>query len=80
MPPHIGLAFRRFRDASMRAAPMDAGAMFPDKARQKICSVNFRPFSAYKERSEFERVPCRLNFFNSNPVLPTLILPFQFQF
>ena len=24
----------------------------------KICSVNFRPFSAYKERSEFETVPC----------------------
>ena len=32
---------------------MDAGAMFPNKAPQKICSVNFRPFSAYKERSEF---------------------------
>ncbi len=30
-----GLAFRRFRDASMRAAPMDAGAMFPNKARKK---------------------------------------------
>ena len=30
-----GLAFRRFRDASMRAAPMDAGAMFLNKAPQK---------------------------------------------
>ena len=31
-----GLAFRRFRDASMRAAPMDAGAMFPNKARKNL--------------------------------------------
>ena len=27
----------------------------------KICSVNFRPFSAYKELSEFETVPCPKN-------------------
>ena len=59
----FGLAFRRFRDASMRVAPMDArhcvapitDFRWPGK---KNCSVNFRPFSAYKERSEFETVPC----------------------
>ncbi len=30
-----GLAFRRFRDASMRVAPMDAGAIFLNKAPAK---------------------------------------------
>ena len=58
MPPHIGVAFRRFRGASMRAALMDArpcaapitDLRWPGK---KKCSVNFRPFSVGKERSEF---------------------------
>ena len=41
----------------------------------KICSVNFRPFSAYKERSEFETVPCppkSLHSFYARPRSSTL--------
>ena len=57
MPPHIGVAFRRFRGASMRAALMDARpCAVPSRicvGPEKNCSVNFRPFGAYKERSEF---------------------------
>ena len=37
----------------MRAAPMDVSAMFPKHVLQIFCSVNFRPFSVSKERSEF---------------------------
>lgn len=61
----IGLAFSLFRDASIRAAIMDArpkgiGGQTPPQIpvnvdpAKKICSVNFRLFSADKERSEFE--------------------------
>ena len=41
----------------------------------KICSVNFRPFNAYKERSEFKTVPCpkkSLHSFYALPCHPTL--------
>ena len=61
----IGLAFRLFRDASIRAAIMDArpeglggqtstlSLVNVDPAKN-FCSVNFRLFSVNKERSEFE--------------------------
>ena len=60
-----GLAFRLFRDASIRAAIMDArpkeiGGQTPSQIpvnvepAKNICSVNFRLFSVNKERSEFE--------------------------
>ena len=32
---------------------MDVSAMFPKQVLQIFCSVNFRPFSVSKERSEF---------------------------
>ena len=62
----IGLAFRLFRDASIRAAIMDArpkglGGQTPSQSpvnvdlAKNFCSVNFRLFSADKERSEFEK-------------------------
>ena len=62
----IGLAFRLFRDASIRGAIMDArpkglGGQTPSQypvnvdPAKNFCSVNFRLFSAYKERSEFEK-------------------------
>ncbi len=51
-------AFRPFRDTSMRAAPMDVSAMFPKHILQIFCSVNFRPFSVSKERSEFDNKFC----------------------
>ena len=60
-----GLAFSLFRDASIRAAIMDArsegiGGQTPSQSlvnvdpAKNICSVNFRLFSVNKERSEFE--------------------------
>ena len=51
LPPHIGFAFRRFRDASMRVAPMDAGAMFPNIARKNM----FRELPSVQRRQRAQQ-------------------------
>ena len=47
-----GLAFRRFRGASMRVAPMDAGAMFPNKARKNM----FRELPSVQRLQRAQRI------------------------